>query len=205
MLLDVGGRRSPYTVAVPADVTIMDLPRQSDLQHQLGLGLLPEHLEKLRARRSNISQVVLEDMTQTTLADNSFDLVVAVEVLEHVAADHRFVQQVARVLKPGGAFLMTTPNGDFVPNNNPDHKRHYTRDGLQALLATEFPQVEVEYAVRDGRFYRYGLRSWSLKQPAQTAGAMLANFINFIESSPAAVKTQARGTQHLIALARKIS
>jgi SAM-dependent methyltransferase len=202
-LLDVGGRKSPYTIAVPADVTIIDLPRASEVQHALNLGLLPEHLEKLRARRSNVRQILLQDMTQNTLPDSSYDVVVAVEVLEHVEADRLFVQQVARVLKPGGYFLLSTPNGDYVPNHNPDHKRHYTRAQLHALLAAELSAVSVDYAVRDGRFYTWGLGSWSLRKPVHTAQAMLGNFINFIESSTSAIKEQAHGTQHLVACARK--
>lgn len=202
-LLDVGGRKSPYTIAVPADVTIIDLPREREVQHALNLGLLPEQLEKLCARRSNVRRILLQDMTQNSLPDASFDVVVAVEVLEHVEADRLFVRQVARVLKPGGYFLMTTPNGDYVPNHNPDHKRHYTRAQLRALLAAELAEVAVEYAVRDGRFYTWGLRSWSLSKPVQTAQAMLGNFLNFIASSAVAVKEQAHGTQHLTACARK--
>lgn len=202
-LLDVGGRQSPYTIGVAADVLVLDLPRQSQVQHSLNLGLLPAHLERLRARRSNIRQILLQDMTQNTLPDAAFDVVVSVEVLEHVEADRLFVQQVARVLKPGGYFLMTTPNGDYVPNHNPDHKRHYTRAQLRALLAAEFSEVDVAYAVRDGRFYTWGLRSWSWRRPLQTAQAMLGNFVNFIDSSGQAVREQAQGTQHLVVCARK--
>lgn len=40
----------------------------------------------------------------------AFDLAVAVEVLEHIDGHERFFGEVARVLKPGGAFVFTTPN-----------------------------------------------------------------------------------------------
>jgi SAM-dependent methyltransferase len=42
--------------------------------------------------------------------DASFDLVCAVELVEHIQAHGRFFREVARVLKPGGKFLFTTPN-----------------------------------------------------------------------------------------------
>ena len=44
------------------------------------------------------------------VADGSADLVVARYVLEHVADPDDFMTNVARVLRPGGAFLFLTPN-----------------------------------------------------------------------------------------------
>lgn len=44
-------------------------------------------------------------------ADNSFDLVTGMEILEHLALDpYFFFAEAARVLKPGGHLLLTTPN-----------------------------------------------------------------------------------------------
>jgi glycosyltransferase involved in cell wall biosynthesis/SAM-dependent methyltransferase len=43
--------------------------------------------------------------------DNSFDLVTGMEILEHLALDpYFFYTEAARVLKPGGHILITTPN-----------------------------------------------------------------------------------------------
>ncbi len=42
--------------------------------------------------------------------DASFDLVYSIEVIEHVESHHRFIAEAARVLKPGGWFVLTTPN-----------------------------------------------------------------------------------------------
>ncbi len=40
----------------------------------------------------------------------SFDIVVSSEVLEHMDEPERGIKEVERVLKPGGVFVMTTPN-----------------------------------------------------------------------------------------------
>jgi len=42
--------------------------------------------------------------------DASFDLAVAVELVEHIESHGSLFQEVARVLKPGGKLLFTTPN-----------------------------------------------------------------------------------------------
>jgi SAM-dependent methyltransferase len=47
---------------------------------------------------------------------SEFDLVVAVEVIEHVADTDRFLANCANVLKPGGTLVLTTPNLLFGVN-----------------------------------------------------------------------------------------
>jgi len=202
-VLDVGGRKSPYSIGVGARVTISDLPRISETQKQLNLGVTGKMVHQTLARRSNVRAIIFDDMTHSHLPDNSFDCVVSVEVLEHVTEDQRFVHEVARVLRPGGVFLMTTPNGEFVPNHNPDHKRHYRRDQLAAVLTQAFDDVDVEYGVQAGRWAALGYRSWSLKRPLRTLLSMLGNLINGVLSSRAALKQQSHGTCHLIAVAAK--
>jgi SAM-dependent methyltransferase len=202
-ILDAGGRKSHYTIGAPGRVTILDLPRESELQHALHLGIAADQLDRIRARRSNIREIVLGDMTEAPFPDAVFDVVVSVEVLEHVEADDRFVAHAHRVLRPGGAFLMTTPNGDFCRNTNPDHKRHYTREQLRSLLARHFSEVDVRYAIRGGRFHGWGLKSWSPRKPGQTLLSMTGNLINAVQSAPGSVDEQFAGTFHLIALARK--
>jgi SAM-dependent methyltransferase len=202
-ILDVGGRKSPYTIGLPARITVIDLPRQSEIQQKLNLGINENVFEQIKKRRSNIETVVLGDMTQSDLADREFDFAVSVEVLEHVEADELFVREVARVLKPGGFFLMTTPNGDWVENKNPDHKRHYRKNQLSELLKKYFGEVSVEYAVAGGRCRKMGLKPWSVYHPLQTAGSIFGNVVNSFQSAGEKIKSRAAHTHHLFALARK--
>jgi SAM-dependent methyltransferase len=43
-------------------------------------------------------------------ADNSLDIILASEVIEHLSNDLLFLQEVRRALAPGGVLLLTTPN-----------------------------------------------------------------------------------------------
>jgi SAM-dependent methyltransferase len=52
---------------------------------------------------------VCEDITALTFRDNSLDLIVSSDVLEHVPQLDKAFSETARVLKPGGAHLFTVP------------------------------------------------------------------------------------------------
>jgi ubiquinone/menaquinone biosynthesis C-methylase UbiE len=51
-----------------------------------------------------------EDALDLSFDDASFDCVIALEVVEHVPDDDKFVREGLRVLRPGGKFIFTTPN-----------------------------------------------------------------------------------------------
>jgi SAM-dependent methyltransferase len=50
-----------------------------------------------------------EDLEHQTFADQSFDLVVTQDVLEHVLHPQAAFAEIARTLKPGGAHVFTVP------------------------------------------------------------------------------------------------
>ena len=202
-MLDVGCRTSPYTIGVPARLVLTDLPKTTEIQVQYYLGLTGEMVRRLYEKRSNVELVLFDDMTCSSMKTGQFGCVIAVEVLEHVERDDLFVAEVQRVLEKGGVFLMTTPNGDYVVNKYPDHKRHYTREQLRDLLSMYFEDVQVDYTIRSGRFFKWGHDSWSPKHPLRTAKSMASNFASSLQSRGDAIRRQGQGTAHLIAVARK--
>jgi SAM-dependent methyltransferase len=202
LVLDAGGRKSQYTVGLPVGVIIADLPRASEFQRGLNLGVLADGVAHLRQRRSNVDAFVFGDVTFSSFRAGSFDGVLAVEVLEHVEADDQFVGEVARVLRDDGWFVMTTPNGDFNPIPNPAHVRHYPRDDLLRLLHRHFGIVSVRYAISTGRWRRYGLESWSPRRPLVTLRSAVANVINAVQSRSSGAAQRQDGTASLIAVCR---
>jgi SAM-dependent methyltransferase len=85
------------------------------------------------------------DATAMPFGDGSFDRVIAAEVLEHVLDDQRAMNELARVLRPGGLAAITVPA--FFPERicwalsteyhevPGGHVRIYTRVELEAKLA----------------------------------------------------------------------
>ena len=56
--------------------------------------------------------VLSQDLTQLTFDDDSFDLVISEDVLEHVQDLRRALSEVRRVLRVGGHFIFTIPYND---------------------------------------------------------------------------------------------
>ncbi|HEX9554607.1 MAG TPA: class I SAM-dependent methyltransferase, partial [Streptosporangiaceae bacterium] len=54
-------------------------------------------------------QAVAGDATRIPFPDGSFDKVIAAEVLEHLPADQSAMNEIARVLRPGGMAAVTVP------------------------------------------------------------------------------------------------
>lgn len=67
----------------------------------------------------------IEDALQLSFPDEHFDCITSVDVIEHVGQPERMVEEVARVLKPGGLALITFPSLNFP----------FTYDPINRVLA----------------------------------------------------------------------
>ncbi|MBY0503621.1 MAG: methyltransferase domain-containing protein [Bryobacteraceae bacterium] len=78
---------------------------------------------------------------------NSFDLIVAFEVIEHLEDWAGFLREVRRVLAPGGQLIVSTPNKSYYAaaraqsGPNPFHVHEFTFDEFQGALREVFPHV----------------------------------------------------------------
>jgi 2-polyprenyl-3-methyl-5-hydroxy-6-metoxy-1,4-benzoquinol methylase len=75
------------------------------------------------------------------ITDNSYDLVVSFQVIEHIQNDALFLREIFRVLRPGGTAILTTPNKKMSLTRNPWHIREYTPAELKALASDIFTSV----------------------------------------------------------------
>ncbi|WP_299607728.1 class I SAM-dependent methyltransferase [uncultured Aquimarina sp.] len=80
----------------------------------------------------------------TNIADNQFDIVLSFQVIEHIKHDHLYLQEIYRVLKPGGKALITTPNASKSIARNPWHYKEYDFIELETLLKKYFKNFEIK-------------------------------------------------------------
>ena len=55
-------------------------------------------------------RMTVQNLERLTFADDSFDIVITSDVMEHVRLDDRAHREIRRVLKPGGIYLFTVPH-----------------------------------------------------------------------------------------------
>ncbi|MEM1330742.1 MAG: glycoside hydrolase family 99-like domain-containing protein [Planctomycetota bacterium] len=80
------------------------------------------------------------------LPEDSIDVVVSFETIEHIAEQERFLDEVRRVLAPGGLFICSTPDRDVYSeheSDNPYHLRELTREEFEGLLGARFERSRV--------------------------------------------------------------
>lgn len=76
--------------------------------------------------------------------DESFDTIVSFQVIEHIKNDHLFLKEIARILKPDGTALISTPNIKMTLSRNPWHIREYTAEQLENIALKYFSEVDMQ-------------------------------------------------------------
>jgi SAM-dependent methyltransferase len=125
------------------------------------------------AARYPAVDAVRGDLQRLPFADGSVDVVVCLQVIEHLWDQPGFVSECARVLRPAGTFVVSTPNRlTFSPSGsvlNPFHTRELSGAELTELLSPTFAVTRL-YGVRHAkRLHRFERRHGSLVQ-SQIAG-----------------------------------
>jgi len=102
----------------------------------------------VRARYPRV-EVMHGNLAELPLADASVDVVVNFQVIEHLWDQTQFVRECARVLRPSGLLMVSTPNRiTFSPGRdtpiNPFHTRELNADELTRLLVdADFTSVSM--------------------------------------------------------------
>lgn len=86
---------------------------------------------------------------QLPFEDHTFDVICSFETIEHLDHPELFLQEIRRVLKPGGNIILSCPNDPYYYKQgtpgNPFHKRQYTY--------FDFKQLAEKYLGQRVRYY----------------------------------------------------
>ena len=109
--LDLGSDRSPYRELLEQrgyEVRTLDITRETGADYE-------------------------GTIEATGLPDASFDLVLCTQVIEHCSNPWQGVREVQRILRPGGALIVSAPHVWFYHPHPTDHWR-FTQEGMVHLV-----------------------------------------------------------------------
>lgn len=134
----------------------------------VGVDAAPEAIEYSKAhyRRPNL-RFLLMDCEALGFPAFSFDVVCGFEVIEHLPHARKYLDEIRRILKPGGLAILSTPNKTLssphaVPSN-PHHVEEFDYKTFAAILAERFSGVRI-YGQRDSRSAQEAQRRTPVKR-----------------------------------------
>lgn len=78
-------------------------------------------------RKKDYSQLARADVASLPFKDKSFDLIAALDLLEHVKDDRQVIQELARVCQKGSWLIVTVPAFSFLWGENDIATHHFRR------------------------------------------------------------------------------
>ncbi len=138
----------------------------------------------LRYARRRTDRLVAADALRLPFG-RAFDTVVSFETLEHVPDAARFVAECARVLRPGGTFLVSTPNRELWSPRSPRP--------LQKFHVREFNRREFLEVLRPFNVQLFGQRLFDRRRAAafelkELAKRVLRAFVPVRRFRPSSVR-----------------
>lgn len=82
-------------------------------------GELADYVALKAPEGAAIDYVAGNILDQAAVLQGRFDLVLALEVIEHVAHPDQFLRAIGALVRPGGHIILSTPNGGYLMNDLP--------------------------------------------------------------------------------------
>jgi ubiquinone/menaquinone biosynthesis C-methylase UbiE len=134
----------------------------------IGIDSAPEAIVHARSAYSTPNMAFIPaSATALPFRDESFELVTAFEVIEHLTNWRDLLSEARRVLYPDGVFLVSTPNKEYYTDSrgasgpNPFHTHEFAFDEFHNALTEFFPYCTVllQNHVEAFAFYQHSANS----------------------------------------------
>jgi SAM-dependent methyltransferase len=109
----------------------------------VGVDLSAEAVTRAQQEAAGAAEVVEGDVHDLPFGDESFDVAVCFEVIEHVERQDEVLRELRRVLRPHGTLLISSPNRDVYTPGNPHHVHEFLPEELEAALEASFRDVRL--------------------------------------------------------------
>lgn len=119
------------------------------------------------------------DATDIPVPDASFDVVLCTEVLEHCPEPIRVINEIARILRPGGKLILTAPLGSGIHQEPYHFYGGFTLFWYEKFLAEAgFDSISIESSAGFYKLYsQESLRFLRLSMPARLQIGLLGKLV----------------------------
>ncbi len=123
--------------------------------------------------------------SQIPVRAQEFDLITAFELIEHLEEWHAFLCEMRRLLRPGGLFIVSTPNREYYAESraergpNPFHQHEFDAPEFVHELRAVFPQVRLFLQNRGEALTFYPARGFTPADARIDGGAGDASTAHF--------------------------
>jgi len=172
--------------ATVADVGCRNIPyvsKLSRIQIYFAIDIDLASLRYIKARNHPNVVPILASIEDLPLRSDSCDRVICLEVLEHVQDDVSAFKELARITKPAGSLLLTTPDGDTVAVHELPpprlHLRHYRKTEIRSHLEQSWGSVAITSMASWFPFWRLADRVEDRKRRARHWSTKLLTAVAF--------------------------
>lgn len=124
----------------------------SENAEAIGIDISHEAIEFAKKHYGTKAKFIIGSAESFPFDENTFDIVCAFEMVEHLKKAKRFLKEVNRVLKGDGKFILSTPNRKYrLRVKSPYHFKEYDYQELQKILSNFFERVEIRGQSKSGR------------------------------------------------------
>lgn len=135
-------------------ILLRDVQKANPLLRLYGVDISPQAIEFARENVPE-GEFTVGEVPPLPYKDNSFDVILCTETLEHLDEPVELVKEARRVLKPGGEFIVSVPEGDMKC------EEHMTIYSLQSFMEQMSPYLKlVKFYIKRHKSTKYIIGVW---------------------------------------------
>ena len=112
-------------------------------------------IEKAKNRLPKLKFLEHDANNNLPFTDNSFDVIISINLIEHLHNPQKFLKEIRRVLKGNGRLAIATANLDFILHDyffDKTHLYEWTLDEFSSLVGNHF---DISYAQKGSGMFKY--------------------------------------------------